>query len=201
MLGTQRGALARKGASASLAVGACPEHACPGLGASVSARASSVRSEKLQEAGGGGWWLGRGLGAAEGAAGTCGRNSLRFEAKDSHVWNLEGRGKCVLGRRAEFSVHTDLFLALEKQDVQSGLYQLGRGRRFPCPQETIHKFLAANACCNFRAEKGAGGRGREEDFIWLFLRVDLSEASWLWGCLCSQTTVPNGRCRFSSAGD
>lgn len=49
----------------------------------------------------------------------------------------------MLGRRGEFSVHTDLFLALEKQDVQSGLYQLGRGRRSPCPQETIHKFLAA----------------------------------------------------------
>lgn len=37
-------------------------------------------------------------------------------------------------------MHTDLFLAPEKQDVQSGLYQPGRGRRSPCPQE-IHSFL------------------------------------------------------------
>lgn len=51
-----------------------------------------------------------------------------------------------------FSMHTDLFLAPEKQDVQSGLYQPGRGRRSPCPQE-IHEFLAADACFNFHARR------------------------------------------------
>ena len=51
-----------------------------------------------------------------------------------------------------FSVHTDLFLASEKQDVQSGLYQPGRGRRSPCPQE-IRKFLAADAPFNFNAQR------------------------------------------------
>lgn len=34
--------------------------------------------------------------------------------------------------------------------MQSGLYQPGRGRRSPCPQE-MHKFLAADACFNFHA--------------------------------------------------
>lgn len=73
-----------------------------------------------------------------------------------------------------FSVHTDLFLASEKQDVQSGLYQPGRGRRSPCPQE-IHKFLAADARFHFNA--------RRKRAIWLskdlpagtafFLRVRL----------------------------
>lgn len=36
--------------------------------------------------------------------------------------------------------------------MQSGLYRPGRGRRSPCPQE-IHKFLAADACFNFQAQR------------------------------------------------
>lgn len=81
---------------------------------------------------------------------------------------LAGLGKCVLGSRVrEFSVHTGLFLASEKQDVQSGLYQPGRGRRSPCPQETVHKFLTADARLNFPP----GGVGGEKTLIWLFLRA------------------------------
>lgn len=93
----------------------------------------------------------------------------------------------MLGRRGEFSVHTDLFLASEKQDVQSGLYQPGRGRRSPCPQETIHKFLAANACYNFRAGKGAGvGWGRKTSFaLPAGGSVRGCRLGWLQGCLYS----------------
>lgn len=73
---------------------------------------------------------------------------------------------CWERRVREFSVHTDLFLALEKQDVQSGLYQPGRGRRSPCPQETVYKFLVADACSNFHAGGWGGvrrsGMGREK---------------------------------------
>lgn len=45
----------------------------------------------------------------------------------------------------------------------------GRGRS-PCRQEAVPKFLTADACCNFRAERG-------KEFIWIFLRVGLSEGA------------------------
>lgn len=73
-------------------------------------------------------------------------------------------------------MHTDLFLALEKQDVQSGLYQPGRGRRSPCPQETVHKFLLQMLALTFMLGVGVGS-GEGDDSVWLFLRVGLSEAT------------------------